>query len=48
MDGPAKNEKLSPTPAFLLEIGRFKLVDNKAVLQSSIELRNRSGVPFNG
>lgn len=48
VDGPAKNEKLSPTPSFVPKIGRFKLVDNKAVLQSSIELRNKSGVPFNG
>lgn len=48
VDGPAKNEKLSPTPAFVPKIGRFKLVDNRAVLQSSIELRSKSGAPFNG
>ncbi|MEU4709167.1 esterase-like activity of phytase family protein [Nocardia salmonicida] len=48
VDGPAKNEKLSPTPSFVPKIGRFKLVDNRAVLQSSIELRSKSGVPFNG
>ncbi|MBC7302336.1 MAG: esterase-like activity of phytase family protein [Nocardia sp.] len=48
VDGPAKNEKLSPTPDFVPKIGRFKLVGNKAVLQSSVELRNKSGTPFNG
>ncbi|TCK00992.1 esterase-like activity of phytase family protein [Nocardia alba] len=48
VDGPGKNEKLSPTPSFVPKIGRFKLVDNKAVLQSSIELRSKSGAPFNG
>ncbi len=48
VDGPAKNEKLAPTPAFVPKIGRFKLVDNRAVLQSSIELRTKAGVPFNG
>lgn len=48
VDGPAKNEKLTPVPAFVPKIGRFKLVDNRAVLQSSIELRAKSGVPFNG
>ncbi|MEU4320529.1 esterase-like activity of phytase family protein [Nocardia fluminea] len=48
VDGPAKNEKLSPTPGFVPKIGRFKLVDNRAVLQSSIELRSKSGAPFNG
>ncbi|MGS2808003.1 esterase-like activity of phytase family protein [Nocardia sp. MW-W600-9] len=48
VDGPAKNEKLAPTPAFVPKIGRFELVDNRAVLQSSIELRSKSGAPFNG
>ncbi|MFC9965420.1 esterase-like activity of phytase family protein [Nocardia ignorata] len=48
VDGPGKNEKLSPTPAFVPKIGKFQLVGSKAVLQSSIELRNRAGVPFNG
>ncbi|GGK69498.1 esterase-like activity of phytase family protein [Nocardia camponoti] len=48
VDGPGKNEKLSPTPSFVPKIGRFKLVDNQAVLQSSIELKNKAGVPFNG
>ncbi|WP_410871751.1 esterase-like activity of phytase family protein [Nocardia sp. A7] len=48
VDGPAKNEKLTPTPSFVPKIGRFKLVDDKAVLQSSIELRSKSGAPFNG
>ncbi|WP_336084829.1 esterase-like activity of phytase family protein [Nocardia sp. SSK8] len=48
VDGPGKNEKLSPTPEFVPKIGRFKLVDNRAVLQSSIDLRNAAGLPFNG
>ncbi|WP_342216979.1 esterase-like activity of phytase family protein [Nocardia brasiliensis] len=48
VDGPGKNEKLSPTPAFVPKIGRFKLVGTRAVLQSTIELRTKAGVPFNG
>lgn len=48
VDGPGKNEKLAPTPAFVPKIGRFKLVDNRAELQSTIDLRNAAGVPFNG
>lgn len=48
VDGPAKNEKLSPTTAFVPQIGRFKLAGTRAVLQSTIELRTKAGVPFNG
>ncbi|MFE3542243.1 esterase-like activity of phytase family protein [Nocardia sp. NPDC059177] len=48
VDGPAKNEKLSPTPSFVPKIGRFKLVGNRAELQSTIDLHSAAGVPFNG
>ncbi|MGX1763458.1 esterase-like activity of phytase family protein, partial [Streptomyces lydicus] len=34
--------------AFVPKIGRFKLVGTRAVLQSTIELRTKAGVPFNG
>ncbi|MFI9505607.1 esterase-like activity of phytase family protein [Nocardia sp. NPDC052566] len=48
VDGPGKNEKLSPTPAFVPKIGRFKLTGTRAVLQSTIELHTANGTPFNG
>ncbi|MFQ6327767.1 esterase-like activity of phytase family protein [Nocardia sp. CWNU-33] len=48
VDGPGKNEKLSPTPGFVPKIGRFKLVGNRATLQSSIDLHTANGTPFNG
>ncbi|MFI7003898.1 esterase-like activity of phytase family protein [Nocardia sp. NPDC050175] len=48
VDGPGKNEKLSPTPSFVPKIGRFKLVGTRAVLQSSLDLHTAAGVPFNG
>ncbi|MGW5308431.1 esterase-like activity of phytase family protein [Nocardia thailandica] len=48
VDGPNKNEKLSPTPSFVPKIGRFELVGTRAVLKSTIELRNAAGLPFNG
>ncbi len=48
VDGPGKNEKLSPTPSFVPKIGRFKLVGTRAVLQSTIDLHTAAGVPFNG
>ncbi|WP_433197607.1 esterase-like activity of phytase family protein [Nocardia sp. CA-107356] len=48
VDGPGKNEKLSPTPGFVPKIGRFELVGNRAVLRSTIELRTANGTPFNG
>lgn len=48
VDGPGKNEKLSPTPSFVPKIARFKLVGSRAVLQSSIDLHTAAGVPFNG
>ncbi|NNH73990.1 esterase-like activity of phytase family protein [Nocardia uniformis] len=48
VDGPAKNEKIVPMPEFVPQIGRFRLVDNRAELISTIELKNRAGVAFNG
>ncbi|MFE9583223.1 esterase-like activity of phytase family protein [Nocardia sp. NPDC006044] len=48
VDGPGKNEKLSPTASFVPKIGRFKLVGTRAVLQSSFDLHTKAGVPFNG
>ncbi|WP_227985011.1 esterase-like activity of phytase family protein [Nocardia spumae] len=48
VDGPGKNEKLLPIPDFVPEIGRFRLTGTRAELDSTIELRNRAGVPFNG
>ncbi|MBF6173410.1 esterase-like activity of phytase family protein [Nocardia blacklockiae] len=48
VDGPAKNEKLTPTPDFVPKIGRFRLTGNRAELESTIDLKNRAGVPFNG
>ncbi|WP_433758160.1 esterase-like activity of phytase family protein [Nocardia sp. CA-135398] len=48
VDGPGKNEKLTPAPGFVPKIGRFKLVGNRAVLQSTIELHTADGTPFNG
>ncbi|WP_280383039.1 esterase-like activity of phytase family protein [Nocardia wallacei] len=48
VDGPNKNEKLTPTPDFVPKIGRFRLSGTRAELKSTIELKNRAGVPFNG
>ncbi|MFF0492756.1 esterase-like activity of phytase family protein [Nocardia sp. NPDC004068] len=48
VDGPNKNEKLSPTPDFVPKIGKFKLTGTKAELESTLELKNRAGVAFNG
>ncbi|MFG1790959.1 esterase-like activity of phytase family protein [Nocardia sp. NPDC049149] len=48
VDGPGKNEKLSPTPNFVPKIGKFKLVGTRAVLQSSLDLHTAAGVGFNG
>ncbi|MCM6773739.1 esterase-like activity of phytase family protein [Nocardia sp. CDC159] len=47
-DGPKKNEKILPTPNFAPRIGKFELRGTKATLISTIELKNRAGVPFNG
>ncbi|WP_198036873.1 esterase-like activity of phytase family protein [Nocardia sp. BMG51109] len=48
VDGPDKNEKLTPTPDYVPKIGRFQLTGARAVLKSAIDLKNRAGVPFNG
>ncbi|WP_425577529.1 esterase-like activity of phytase family protein [Nocardia callitridis] len=48
VDGPNKNEKIAPTPDFVPKIGRFELVDSRAVLRSTIDLRTARGVAFNG
>ncbi|MBF6328356.1 esterase-like activity of phytase family protein [Nocardia transvalensis] len=47
-DGPNKNEKLVPTPYFTPTIGRFALTGSRAVLKSTLELKNPAGIPFNG
>ncbi len=48
VDGPAKDEKLTPTPDFVPKIGKFKLTGTRAELESTLELKNRAGVAFNG
>ncbi|MFI6366606.1 esterase-like activity of phytase family protein [Nocardia sp. NPDC050630] len=48
VDGPGKNQKLTPIPGFVPEIGRFELAGNRAVLRSTIELHTANGTPFNG
>lgn len=48
VDGKGKNEKLSVIPDFTPAIAKFKLVGNKAVLESTITLKNPAGQPFNG
>ncbi len=48
VDGPAKDEKLSPAPGFVPKIGKFKLTGSRAELESTLELKNRAGVGFNG
>ena len=48
VDGPNKDEKVAATPDFTPQIGRFKLEDGAAVLQSVITLKGRDGRPLNG
>ncbi|MFD8249051.1 esterase-like activity of phytase family protein [Nocardia sp. NPDC059691] len=48
VDGKGKNEKLTPIPTFTPTIAKFKLVGTKAVLESTIPLKNSAGQPFNG
>ncbi|WP_245921461.1 esterase-like activity of phytase family protein [Nocardia nova] len=48
VDGPGKNEKLVPIPSFVPKIGKFRLTGTRAVLESTIDLKNRAGVGFNG
>ncbi|MFF1877059.1 esterase-like activity of phytase family protein [Leifsonia sp. NPDC058230] len=40
--------KVEPLPTFDPAIGRFRLVDGKAVLERSIPLRAANGTPYNG
>nr|WP_269781626.1 esterase-like activity of phytase family protein [Nocardia bovistercoris] len=48
VDGPNKNEKLAPVADYVPKIGRFRLEGTRAVLVSTIDLRDKRGVPFNG
>ncbi|TWS20743.1 esterase-like activity of phytase family protein [Tsukamurella asaccharolytica] len=48
VDGPGKDEKVAVMPDFTPQIGRFKLEDGAAVLQSVITLKGRDGRPLNG
>ncbi|MGQ4615736.1 esterase-like activity of phytase family protein [Nocardia sp. R7R-8] len=48
VDGKGKNEKLTPVPSFTPTIAKFKLVGTKAVVESTIPLKNSAGRPFNG
>ncbi|MBF6228436.1 esterase-like activity of phytase family protein [Nocardia abscessus] len=48
VDGKGKNEKITPVPSFTPTIAKFKLVGTKAVLQSTIPLKDSAGRPFNG
>ncbi|HVW43871.1 MAG TPA: esterase-like activity of phytase family protein [Amycolatopsis sp.] len=47
VDGP-NGEKIEPLPEFTPAIGRFQLVNGKAVLKQSIPLRAADGSPYNG
>ncbi|GAB3130677.1 hypothetical protein GCM10027289_15730 [Tsukamurella serpentis] len=48
VDGPEPGQKVSVTPDFTPQIGRFKLADGVAQLQSVIKLKGRDGRPMNG
>ncbi len=48
VDGPAGNEKVAVIPGFTPQIGRFKLENGVAELQSVITLKGRDGRPLNG
>jgi hypothetical protein len=41
-------EKILPLPGFTPAIGRFRLVDRKAVLEKTIPLREADGTPYSG
>ncbi|WP_246536321.1 esterase-like activity of phytase family protein [Saccharopolyspora endophytica] len=47
VDGP-NDVKVEPIPDFTPAIGRFKLVDGKAELESTIPLRAADGTPYSG
>ncbi|WP_309231726.1 esterase-like activity of phytase family protein [Nocardia sp. SYP-A9097] len=48
VDGKGKNEKLVAVPDFMPAIAKFKLVGTRAVVESTIPLKNPAGQPFNG
>ncbi|HJQ48127.1 MAG TPA: esterase-like activity of phytase family protein [Amycolatopsis sp.] len=47
VDGP-NGEKIEPLPGFTPAIGRFQLVNGKAVLQQTIPLQAADGTPYDG
>nr|WP_232295005.1 esterase-like activity of phytase family protein [Parafrankia sp. EUN1f] len=47
VDGPG-GVKIEPIPSFAPKIGKFKLVDGRAVLEKTIPLRAADGTPYNG
>lgn len=47
VDGPG-GVKIEPLPAFTPAIGKFRLVDGRAVLERTIPLRAADGTPYNG
>ncbi|MBL1078779.1 esterase-like activity of phytase family protein [Nocardia sp. 2] len=48
VDGKGKNEKVAPVSDFTPQIAKFRMVGTKAVVQSTILLKNPAGQPFNG
>ncbi|MET9491947.1 esterase-like activity of phytase family protein [Nocardia sp. NPDC006630] len=48
VDGKGKNEKLAAVPDFTPSIAKFKLVGTRAVVESTLALKNPVGQPFNG
>ncbi|MFB7717120.1 MULTISPECIES: esterase-like activity of phytase family protein [unclassified Nocardia] len=48
VDGKGKNEKLVAVPDFTPSIAKFKMVGTRAVVESTIALKNPAGQPFNG
>ncbi|WP_028478846.1 esterase-like activity of phytase family protein [Nocardia sp. CNY236] len=46
--GQSKAEKLTPVPTFTPAIAKFTLDGTKAVLETTIPLKNPAGQPFNG
>ncbi|KPM54263.1 3-phytase [Frankia sp. CcI49] len=47
VDGPG-GVKIEPLPSFAPKIGKFRLVDGRAVLERTITLRAADGTPYNG
>ncbi|WP_330179256.1 esterase-like activity of phytase family protein [Nocardia sp. NBC_01503] len=48
VDGKGKNEKIVAVPDFTPSIAKFKMVGTRAVVESTIPLKNPVGQPFNG